>query len=66
MNTTRRWCGPLCSWWVVMGRLGGVWNTRLGVGTARAGNGRPQLIETPKNIQSPTQWQHFLLTFCCS
>jgi hypothetical protein len=29
----------LCSWWVVLGDVRGVWNTRQGVGTARAGKG---------------------------
>jgi hypothetical protein len=31
--------GPLCSWCDVMGRMGGAWNARMGVGTARAGEG---------------------------
>ena len=53
-NATPRWGGPLCNWcggfWCGQG---GVWNTRRGVGIARAGEGGFALVKTLNYIKAP-------------
>jgi hypothetical protein len=43
--------------------MGGAWNARWWVGTARAGKGGLNQLETLKLIKSPAQQRHFYPTF---